>query len=84
MEHGIPNISGQETNSSETDYVYMVGQTYHFSNQHWQQAIDYSHEKDLLSHFYSEMPTPKKVKEMKEAISKGSVYQRKEKSSPAK
>ena len=62
----------------------MVGQAYPLSNQHWQQATDYSYEKDLLSNFYGEMPTPKKVKEMKEARFKGAVYQRKEKSSPAK
>ena len=62
----------------------MVCQTYPLANHHWKQAIDYIHEKDLLSHFYGEMPTPEKVKEMKEARFKGAVYRRKEKSSPAK
>ena len=57
MEHGLPEISGQETNSSEPNHVYMVGQTYPFSNEHWQHAIDYSYEKDLLSNFYGEIPT---------------------------
>ena len=80
----MPEISSQETNSSKLDHVYMVGQTYPLSNQHWQQAIDYSHEKDLLSHFYGEMPTPERIQEMKEARFKGAVYRRKEKYSPTK
>ena len=62
----------------------MVGQTYPLSNQHWQQATYYSYEKDLLSNFYGEMPTPKIIQEMKEARFKGAVYRRKEKYSPAK
>ena len=28
MQHGLPDISGQETTSSKRDHVYMVGQTY--------------------------------------------------------
>ena len=74
MEHGLPKVSSQETTSSDLGHVYMVGQTYPLSNQHWQQAIDYSHEKDLVSHFYGEIPTQEKVKEMKEARFKGAVY----------
>ena len=35
MEHGIPEVNSQETMSSESDHVYMVGQTYPLSNQHW-------------------------------------------------
>ena len=28
MEHGLPKVSNQETNSSELDHIYMVGQAY--------------------------------------------------------
>ena len=36
IEHGMPReVSNQETTSSESDHVYMVGQTYPLSNQHW-------------------------------------------------
>ena len=38
IEHGILEVSNQETLLSESDHVYMVGQTYPLSNQHWQQA----------------------------------------------
>ena len=84
IEHGIPKVSNQETTSSESDNVYMVGKPYPLSNQHWQQAIDYSYEKDLLSNFYGVMPSPKTIKEMKETRFKGAVYQRKEKPSASK
>ena len=57
---------------------------YPLSNQHWQQATDYSYEKDLLSNFYGAMPFPETIQEMKEARFKGAVYQRKEKPSPSK
>ena len=40
MEHGLPKFNSQETTSSEPNHVYMVGQTYPLSNQHWQQATD--------------------------------------------
>ena len=65
IEHGIPKVSNQETTSSESDHVYMVGQTYPLSNQHWQQATDYNYEKDLLSNLYGEMPTPERIQEMR-------------------
>ena len=84
MEHGIPEVSSQETTSSDPGHVYMVGQTYPLSNQHWQQATDYSYEKDLLSNFYGEMPTPEEIQEMNKARFKGVVYQKREKSPPAK
>ena len=77
-------VNNQETMSSKSDQVYMVGQTYPLSNQHWQQATDYSYEKDLLSNFYGVMPSLETIKEMKEARFKGAVYQRKEKPSPSK
>ena len=84
MEHGFPKVSNQETTSREFDHVYMVGQTYPLSNQNWQQATDYSYEKDLLSNLYGEMPTPERIQEMKKARFKGTVYQRKENPSPSK
>ena len=84
MEHGHPEVSNQETTSSGSNNVYMVGKTYPLSNQRWQQAMDYSYEKDLLSDFYGEMPTPEIIQEMKEARFKGAVYQRKENPSPSK
>ena len=62
----------------------MVGQTYPLSNQQWQQAMDYSYEKDLLSNFYGAIPSPETIQEIKEARFKGAVYRRKEKSSPSK
>ena len=84
IEHGMAEFSNQETTSGESDHVYMVGRTYPLSNQHWQQATDYSYEKDLLSNFYGVMPSPEAIKEMKEAIFKGAVYQIKEKPSLSK
>ena len=77
-------VSNQETTSGEYNHVYMVGWTYPTSNHHWQQAMDYGFEKDLLSNFYGVMPSPKAIKEMKEARFKGVVYQRKEKPSLSK
>ena len=84
MEHGLPEVSSQETTLSDPDHVYMVGHAYPLSNQHWKQTTDYSYEKDLLSNFYGEMPTLEIIQEMKEARFKGLVYRKKEKSSPAK
>ena len=79
IEHGMVEVSNQETTSGESDHVYMVGQTYPLSNQHWQQATDYGYENDLLSNFYGVMASPQAIKEMKEARFKGAVYQRREK-----
>ena len=31
MEHGLPEVSNQETNTSEPDHIYMVGQAYPLS-----------------------------------------------------
>ena len=59
IEHGIPEVNNQETTSSESDHVCMVGQTCPLSNQHWQQAMDYSYEKDILSNFYGAIPSLK-------------------------
>ena len=80
----MAKVSNQETTSGKSDHVYMVGQTYPLSNQHWQQAMDYGFEKDLLSNFYGVMPSLETIKEMKEARFKGAVYQRKENPSPSK
>ena len=64
--------------------MYMVGQTYPLSNQHWQQAMNYGFGKDLLSNFYDVMPPLEAMKEMKDARFKGAMYQRREKKSPSK
>ena len=74
MEHGLPEISSQETTSNEPNHVYMVGRTYPFSNKHWQQATYYNYEKDLLSNFYGAIPSPETIQEMKEARLKGADY----------
>ena len=84
IEHGMAEVSNQETTSGESDHVYMVGQTYPLSNQHWQQAMDYDFEKDLLSNFYGVMPSPEAIKEMKEARFKGDMYQRRKNPSSSK
>ena len=80
----MAEVSNQETTSGESDHVYMVGRTYPLSNQHWDQATDYSFEKDLLSNFYGIMPPPKEIKEMKDVRFKGAMYQRREKKSLSK
>ena len=62
----------------------MVGRTYPLTDQHWQQAIDYSLEKDFISKTNGEMPSQEKILEMRNARYKGAAYQRKEKSTPTK
>ena len=49
MEHGIPDISGQETTSSEPDHVYMVGQAYPLSP-----AKQYKPKDETIAESYSE------------------------------
>ena len=56
MEHGLPKTSNQDVLSSEPKFVNMVAQTYPLSNQHWQQAVDYSEEKDFITQNYGEKP----------------------------
>ena len=84
MEHGFPETSNQDVLSSEPEFVNMVGQTYPLSNQHWQQAIEYSQEKDFNSQNYGEKLYQEQVKEMRDARFKGATYQRKAKSTPTK
>ena len=80
----MAEVSNQETTSGESDHVYMVGQTYPLSNQHWKQAMDYGFEKDLLDNFYGTMPPLEEIKEKKDSRFKGAVHQRREKQSPSK
>ena len=74
MEQGIPKISTQDTPSSKPEFVNMVGQTYPLSYQHWQQAVDYGLEKDLITQTYGENPTQEQVLEMRNARFKGATY----------
>ena len=62
----------------------MVGQIYPLADQHWQQAVDYSQEKDFITQNYSENPTQEQVIEMRNARFKGATYQSKMKSTPTK
>ena len=57
MEHGLPEISSQDTPSSKPEFVNMVGRTYPLADLHWKQVVDYSLEKDFITHNYGEMPT---------------------------
>ena len=74
MEHGLPEISNQDTPSSEPEFMNMVRRTYPLAEQHWQQAVHYSLEKDFISQSYGEMPSQEKILEMRNARYKGEVY----------
>ena len=58
----------------------MVARTYPLAEQHWQQAVDYSLEKDFISQSYGEMLSQEKILEMRNArqrsylSKKGEVY----------
>ena len=54
------------------------------ANQHWQQAVDYSLEKDFITQNHGEMSTQEKILEMRNARYKGAMYHRKGKSTPTK
>lgn len=58
MKHGLPETSSHEAPSREPEYINTIGHTYPLSDQHWQQAVAYSQEKDFTSQNYGEKPTP--------------------------
>ena len=49
MEHGLPEVSNQETTSSEADHIYMVGQSYPFPP-----SKQYNPEDETIAEYYSE------------------------------
>ena len=49
MEHGLPEVSSQETTSSEPDHIYMVGQAYPLSP-----AKQYKPKDETIAESYSE------------------------------
>ena len=53
MEHGLPEVSNQETNSSDPDHIYIVGQAYPLLP-----SKQYKPEDETIAESYSETYGP--------------------------